>query len=281
MSNNPRQAQPAETGQLFVVSAPSGTGKTTVVERLVQLVPDLALSRSYTSRPAREGESNGVDYNFVTRARFEEMVAAEEFLEWADVFGNLYGTCASDTERDLASGQDLVLVIDVQGARQVRQRYRRHGRHLRHAAVVRGPRAAAARPQQGRRRGDAAAPPHGAQRGRGVLGIRLRHRQRRARRLRRSAAGDRPGGTRQAAEQFRPTPSASSKVSPKEHSRSPGLQACRNERASHVKVNDRAVTGNAFEFVNDCRRARAPAAARLHATDRGQPASRRASRRKK
>jgi guanylate kinase len=111
-------------GHLFVVSAPSGTGKTTVVERLVQVVPDLALSRSYTSRPTREGELNGVDYNFVTRSRFEEMIAADEFLEWADVFGNLYGTCASDTERDLTRGQDVVLVIDVQGARQVRQRYR-------------------------------------------------------------------------------------------------------------------------------------------------------------
>jgi guanylate kinase len=111
-------------GQLFVVSAPSGTGKTTVVERLVQVVSDLALSRSYTSRTARAGETHGVDYNFVTRARFQEMVAAEEFLEWADVFGNLYGTCASDTEEFLAKGQDLVLVIDVQGARQVRQRYR-------------------------------------------------------------------------------------------------------------------------------------------------------------
>ena len=110
-------------GQLFVVSAPSGTGKTTVVERLVQVVPDLALSRSYTSRAARAGESDGVDYNFVTRSRFQEMIAAQEFLEWADVFGNLYGTCASDTERFLLSGRDLVLVIDVQGARQVRQRY--------------------------------------------------------------------------------------------------------------------------------------------------------------
>ena len=110
-------------GLMFVVSAPSGTGKTTVVERLVQVLPDLALSRSYTSRPARPGESDGVDYNFITRARFEQMVAADEFLEWADVFGNLYGTCATDAERDLAAGRDLVLVIDVQGARQVRRRY--------------------------------------------------------------------------------------------------------------------------------------------------------------
>ncbi|MBA2259107.1 MAG: guanylate kinase [Acidobacteria bacterium] len=124
MSNNPSTGSARGRGQLFVVSAPSGTGKTTVVERLVQTVSDLVLSRSYTSRQTREGESNGVDYNFVTRSRFEEMIAAEEFLEWADVFGNLYGTCASDTERDLAQGQDVVLVIDVQGARQVRQRYR-------------------------------------------------------------------------------------------------------------------------------------------------------------
>jgi guanylate kinase len=113
---------PARRGLLFVVSAPSGTGKTTVAERLVQIVPDLALSRSYTSRPARAGETDGVDYNFITRARFEEMAAAEEFLEWADVFGNLYGTCGSDAERHLATGRDLVLVIDVQGARQVRKR---------------------------------------------------------------------------------------------------------------------------------------------------------------
>lgn len=111
-------------GLLFVVSAPSGTGKTTIVERLVHLVPDLSLSRSYTSRPLRDGECDGVDYNFITRARFEEMVRQSAFLEWADVFGNLYGTAVVDSERELASGRDLVLVIDVQGARQVRQRRR-------------------------------------------------------------------------------------------------------------------------------------------------------------
>lgn len=109
-------------GLLFVVSAPSGTGKTTVVERLVQIVPDLGLSRSYTSRAMRAGETDGVDYNFITRARFEVMVAEDAFLEWADVFGNLYGTCKADAEQELAAGRDLVLVIDVQGARQVRSR---------------------------------------------------------------------------------------------------------------------------------------------------------------
>lgn len=108
-------------GLMFVVSAPSGTGKTTVVERLVQKLPDLSLSRSYTSREMRAGETHGVDYNFITRTRFEAMIGDQAFLEWADVFGNLYGTCAADVERELASGRDLVLVIDVQGARQVRQ----------------------------------------------------------------------------------------------------------------------------------------------------------------
>ena len=107
-------------GLLFVVSAPSGTGKTTVVERLAQIVPNLALSRSYTSRPERVGETDGVDYNFITRQRFEAMIAEGAFLEWADVFGNLYGTCAADAERERAAGRDVVLVIDVQGARQVR-----------------------------------------------------------------------------------------------------------------------------------------------------------------
>jgi guanylate kinase len=111
---------PVKRGLLFIVSAPSGTGKTTLVERLVQRIPNLCLSRSYTSRAARPGEQDGVDYNFISRQRFEEMARSGEFLEWADVFGNYYGTCATDTERCLANGQDLVLVIDVQGARQVR-----------------------------------------------------------------------------------------------------------------------------------------------------------------
>ena len=107
-------------GQLFIISAPSGTGKTTLAERLVQVVPDLALSRSFTSRPPRAGELDGVDYNFISRERFESMIAGGELLEYADVFGNLYGTSAATTEQALAHGQDLVLVIDVQGARQVR-----------------------------------------------------------------------------------------------------------------------------------------------------------------
>ncbi|OFW16799.1 MAG: guanylate kinase [Acidobacteria bacterium RIFCSPLOWO2_12_FULL_67_14] len=109
-------------GLLFIVSAPSGTGKTTLVERLVQLVPNLRMSRSYTSRPARAGEQNGVDYNFISRERFDAMVGDGAFLEWADVFGHCYGTSAADTDTLLSQGHDVVLVIDVQGARQVRSR---------------------------------------------------------------------------------------------------------------------------------------------------------------
>jgi len=109
-------------GQLFVVSAPSGTGKTTVVESLVAGLPGLRLSRSYTSRPPRAGEQDGVDYHFVPRERFEAMLAGDQFLEWAEIYGDLYGTSQADTEGALAAGDDVVLVIDVQGARKVRRR---------------------------------------------------------------------------------------------------------------------------------------------------------------
>jgi guanylate kinase len=116
-------AEPApHRGLLFIVSAPSGTGKTTLVERLVQMLPNLRMSRSYTSRPARPGERHGVDYHFISREEFQRRVSASEFLEWADVFGNYYGTAFADVDRMLSDGQDVVLVIDVQGARQVKAR---------------------------------------------------------------------------------------------------------------------------------------------------------------
>jgi guanylate kinase len=123
MSSKPSAGRDeAGRGLLFIVSAPSGTGKTTLVERLVQRVPNLQMSRSYTSRPARPGERDSVDYNFISRERFDAMVQEGAFLEWADVFGNYYGTSAADTEALLVAGKDVVLVIDVQGARQVRSR---------------------------------------------------------------------------------------------------------------------------------------------------------------
>ena len=108
-------------GNLFVVSAPSGTGKTTSVDALVSRVPGLEMSCSYTSRPPRPGEQNGVDYHFVSRNRFETMRSAGDLLEWAEVFGHFYGTSVTDTRQRLDGGIDLVLVIDVKGANQVRR----------------------------------------------------------------------------------------------------------------------------------------------------------------
>ena len=109
-------------GILFVVSAPSGAGKSTLVRRLVENVPGIEFSVSYTTRPRRPGERNGREYHFVSDARFDAMVAEDGFLEWAQVFDRRYGTGRVETERVLAEGRDLVLDIDVQGAAQVRAR---------------------------------------------------------------------------------------------------------------------------------------------------------------
>ena len=142
---------------LFIVSAPSGTGKTTVVERLVKVTDRLKLSRSYTSRAPRGDEEDGVDYNFVSRARFEEMIAAGEFLEWADVFGNLYGT-ARRRHATVPRKRRRRRARDRRAGRAEGAGSRASARRdLRAAAVVRGARAAASRPQQGQRRGDSAA----------------------------------------------------------------------------------------------------------------------------
>jgi guanylate kinase len=114
--------KPTREGILFVLSAPSGTGKSTVAQRLVREVEGLEFSVSYTTRPRRAGEEDGRDYHFIERARFEAMAAAEEFLEWAGVFDHLYGTGRDATRTMLAAGRDLLLDIDVQGARQLRDR---------------------------------------------------------------------------------------------------------------------------------------------------------------
>jgi guanylate kinase len=107
---------------IFIVSAPSGSGKSTLVARLLAAMPGLMFSVSYTTRKPRGQEVNGVDYHFVTREDFEAMIARGEFLEWADVFGNYYGTHQGILEASRAAGSDLVLDIDVQGARQLKGR---------------------------------------------------------------------------------------------------------------------------------------------------------------
>jgi guanylate kinase len=105
---------------VFIISAPSGSGKSTLVHRLLQSVPGLSFSISYTTRPPRPTEINGVDYIFISRAEFEVRLAQGEFLEFAEVFGNYYGTNRSTFEKAVQEGKDLVLDIDVQGARQLK-----------------------------------------------------------------------------------------------------------------------------------------------------------------
>jgi guanylate kinase len=106
---------------VFIISAPSGSGKSTLVGRLLETVPDLMFSVSYTTRTPRGAETDGGGYHFVAREEFERMLARGEFLEWAQVFGNYYGTHRCILEEARAQGKDLVLDIDVQGARQLKK----------------------------------------------------------------------------------------------------------------------------------------------------------------
>ena len=111
-------------GILFVISSPSGGGKGTLIRRLREAVPDVAYSVSWTTRAPRPGEADGVNYHFVTRDEFERKKRARGFLEWAVVHGNLYGTTRAAVRRELEQGRDIVLEIDVQGARAVRKAMR-------------------------------------------------------------------------------------------------------------------------------------------------------------
>jgi guanylate kinase len=107
---------------VFIISAPSGSGKSTLVHELMRRVPGLRFSVSYTTREPRGQEENGKDYFFISREDFEDRVERGEFLEWAEVFGHYYGTHQSELERAEGDGCDLVLDIDVQGARQLKGR---------------------------------------------------------------------------------------------------------------------------------------------------------------
>jgi guanylate kinase len=105
---------------MFVISSPSGAGKTTLSRRLIADVPGVKLSVSATTRPVRPGESDGVDYHFVTQDKFQNMIAGDQFLEWAKVFKNFYGTPKSEVEDRLAEGVDVVFDVDWQGARALK-----------------------------------------------------------------------------------------------------------------------------------------------------------------
>src|SRR5689334_14999854 len=112
----------ARRGLMFVLSSPSGAGKTTLSRLLLQRVPGLRMSVSATTRPMRPGEVEGSDYHFVDNARFEQMVKGHELLEWAMVFSNRYGTPRAPVEAALAAGQDVLFDIDWQGTQQLRSR---------------------------------------------------------------------------------------------------------------------------------------------------------------
>ena len=108
-------------GMLIVVSSPSGGGKGTLIDRVLRTVPGVSYSVSYTTRPPRPKEQDGREYFFVSTAAFKEMIERGEFLEWADVYGHLYGTSHTQVERERAAGRDIILEIDVQGADSVRE----------------------------------------------------------------------------------------------------------------------------------------------------------------
>ena len=107
-------------GQLYVISAPSGAGKTSLVKALLESTPNLEVSVSHTTRSIRPGETDGINYHFVDQTEFESIRDANGFFEWAQVFGNFYGTSSQAVQKKLADGIDVILEIDWQGARQVK-----------------------------------------------------------------------------------------------------------------------------------------------------------------
>ena len=110
-------------GLLFILSAPSGAGKSTLCNALQDRFPDLLYSVSYTTRPPRQGERNGVDYHFIANDEFEKGIARGRWAEWAEVHANYYGTSAETLDRELEGGRDILLDIDVQGTRQILIKY--------------------------------------------------------------------------------------------------------------------------------------------------------------
>ncbi|MDZ4761027.1 MAG: guanylate kinase [Alphaproteobacteria bacterium] len=120
MSNEASSSGRPRRGVMFVISSPSGAGKTTLCRRLITEVPGVQLSISGTTRPIRPGEADGIDYHFRSAAQFEEMIDRDEFIEWAKVFDNYYGTPRSEVETRLVSGTDVVFDVDWQGARALK-----------------------------------------------------------------------------------------------------------------------------------------------------------------
>ncbi|PLX82061.1 MAG: guanylate kinase [Desulfuromonas sp.] len=114
------KSMPMRQGVLLVISAPSGAGKTSLCQRLIEILPEMGHSTSFTTRAPRGEERDGVDYHFVSSETFALMVEADEFVEWAEVHGNRYGTAKSTLEQARLGGEDLLLEIDCQGAAQIK-----------------------------------------------------------------------------------------------------------------------------------------------------------------
>ncbi len=119
MFNHPE----ADCGVLYVVSAPSGAGKTSLVKAILEETDNIEVSVSYTTRAKRSGEREGIDYHFITEAEFQDMIAQDTFIEFAEVFGNFYATSRLRIREKLQAGIDIILEIDWQGARQVRKQF--------------------------------------------------------------------------------------------------------------------------------------------------------------
>jgi len=112
-----------QKGQLFLITAPSGTGKNTIIEMVRKDLKDLGYSISHTTRAPRKGEIDGIHYYFVRKKQFEKMIQAQEFVEWAVVYNELYGTSISSVRSAQVSGKDVLLDLDIQGARQIKKRF--------------------------------------------------------------------------------------------------------------------------------------------------------------
>ncbi|HEX6839848.1 MAG TPA: guanylate kinase, partial [Polyangia bacterium] len=113
----------AARGLLIVVSSPSGAGKTTLCHRLIEEFPEVMFSVSYTTRPKRRGEEEGVDYHFVDEAAFDKMIVAGDFAEWAEVHGHRYGTTVNAVREALEGGRHVLFDIDYQGGRQLKAKF--------------------------------------------------------------------------------------------------------------------------------------------------------------
>lgn len=124
MKENRKTEKQKRAGIVFVISAPSGAGKSTLCRELLRRFKDIKLSVSYTTRPPRKGEINDVHYTFISQKKFKDMIAGGKFAEWAMVHGNLYGTSVDRLKKLSKEGLDILLDIDVQGARQVKNSYR-------------------------------------------------------------------------------------------------------------------------------------------------------------